>query len=249
MPLRPSFRLGLVLLPIFALCLWLGQWQLQRMNQKQALIDRFGQAAQWDLAQAIANNMLFAHVRVEGHYNTKWHLLLDNKILDGRAGVHALSLFVPDRGTPILVNRGWLPLPPDRSSLPEIPTSTGHLSITGILGKPGEGGIRLGDPDHLTHLAGPRLVTYLDLDDVAAATGGKLSPWLIELDADDPSGFAGRDWKPTVMMPAQHLAYAVQWFGLALAIVVLWLVSGWKRSRASAATGDAAWADRRQDDP
>lgn len=213
----------MVLLPLFLLFTRLGLWQLQRMHEKQDLIDRFEHPAELGLSQAIADDSLFAHVRVGGRYNLSWHLLLDNKILDGRVGVQAMTLFQADDGLPILVNRGWLPLPPDRNSLPEIPTPSGHLNITGILTRPLEGGVRLGVPENLQHLAGRRLITYFDMSELNAAVGKKLSPWLIQLDASDSTGFAGRNWKPAVMMPAQHGAYAVQWFALALAMPIIWL--------------------------
>ncbi len=228
MQLRPFTVLGLVLLPLFLLFTRLGLWQLQRMHEKQDLLDRFAHPAELDLPQAIADGSLFAHVRVSGRYNLSWHLLLDNKILDGRVGVQAMTLFQPDDGPPILVNRGWLPLPPDRSSLPEIPTPSGQLNISGILTRPIEGGVRLGGPENLQNLAGPRLITYFDMNEFNAAVGKNLSPWVIQLDAGDSTGFDGRDWKPTVLLPAQHGAYAVQWFALALAMPIIWLALGWR---------------------
>lgn len=228
MSLRPFLILSLVLLPVLTLCIWLGLWQVERMNEKQSLIRRFEQAAVLDLQDAIDNDRLYARVRVSGHYRPAWHLLLDNRILNGRAGVNAYTLFAPDTGLPILVNRGWLPLPPDRSHLPEIPTPPGRQSISGILNKPASSGFRLGDPDDLRKLAGPRLITYLDLGELAAVEDGKLSPWVIQLEASEPSGFAGRNWTPTVMKPEQHQAYALQWFGLAGLIAIIWFRFGWK---------------------
>lgn len=248
MQLRPFTVLGLVLLPLLMLFAWLGLWQLQRMHEKQDLIDRFEHPAELDLPQAIADGSLFAHVRVSGRYNLNWHLLLDNKILDGRVGVQAMTLFQADGGLPILVNRGWLPLPPDRSSLPEIPTPSGQLNISGILTRPLEGGVRLGAPENLENLAGPRLVTYFDMSELKAVVGGELSPWLIQLDASDSTGFAGRDWKPAVMLPAQHGAYAAQWFALALFMPIIWLALGWRWHHQSKIAGDTVFAAGNRDE-
>jgi len=228
MLLRSFSALSLVAFAALTLCISLGLWQLGRMQEKKELTERFNHPQEVGLQEAIANNSLYAHVRTMGRYRTEWHLLLDNKILDGRVGVHALSLFDPDQGKPILVNRGWMPLPPDRRSLPEIPTPAGRLAIAGILNKPSAGGVRLGLPDELGTLGGAHLITYLDIDRLASVLGEELSPWLIQLDADDASGFAGRDWTPTVMQPKQHGAYAVQWFGLALLIAIYWLRTGLK---------------------
>jgi surfeit locus 1 family protein len=229
MRLRPSATLNLTLLPLVCLGCWLGFWQLDRMHEKQELMDQFENAPEMRLQQAIAEKRQFAHVRVSGHYDTAWHLLLDNKTLQGRVGVHVLTLLNPDEGPSILVNRGWLPLPPDRRSLPEIATPAYPVAITGILNLPVADGIRLGEPERLDSLDGPKLVTYLDLNSLVPLLENELSPWLILLDANDPSGFSGREWQPAVILPAQHGAYAVQWFAMALALTIIWLTLGRQR--------------------
>lgn len=231
MQLRPSVALTLVLLPLAGLAVWLALWQLDRMNEKQDMFDQFENAPSLGLSEAVNDERAFAHVQASGQYETAWHLMLDNKMQDGRVGVHILSLFRPDQGVPILVNRGWLPLPPDRRNLPEFSTPSGHLVISGILNRPAEGGIQLGEPTRLDHLNGPLLITYLEMDEIERALGTDLSPWLIQLEARNDTGFGHRDWKPAVILPAQHRAYAVQWFALALAIVIIWLVLGWKRGQ------------------
>jgi len=226
--LRSFSALSLVSFTLLTLCLCLGLWQIGRMQEKEELLERFSHPMDVELQEAIARRGLYAHVRARGRYRTGWHLLLDNKILDGRPGVHVLSLFDPDSGLPILVNRGWLPLSPDRRILPDIPTPAGRLDINGILNSPPAGGVRLGDPDTLDGLSGTRLITYLEIGELASALGENLSPWMIQLDEGDSSGFAGRDWKPTVMQPEQHAAYALQWFALAMMIAIYWIRSGLK---------------------
>ena len=228
MPLKTPVSLTLGLLPPLIACLWLGQWQLDRMNQKQALFQQFENAEQLDLSQAISENVRFAKVRVRGLYDPQEIVLQDNKILDGRAGVHVFQIFYPEASAPILVNRGWLPMAADRANLPEVTVPLGELTIQGILSAPVKDGFRLGEPDQLAQLDKPQLVTYLDLGQVSAALGKPLSPWIILLDANDESGFLGRDWKPSVMLPAQHGAYAAQWFGLALAIAITWIALMWR---------------------
>jgi surfeit locus 1 family protein len=233
MRLRPSAASSLALLPLTIACVWLGIWQMDRMCAKQVLMEQFESAPQLDMSQAIARERQFAHVRANGRYQLGWHLLLDNKIQDGRAGVHVLTLFQPDRGEPILVNRGWLPLPADRRTLPEIPTPPGLMEISGILTRPAEDGFRLGEPERLGPLNGAHLITYLQMGQIERALGGGLSPWIVQLDSTNDSGFGRRDWSPAVILPAQHAAYAVQWFALALATVIIWLTLGWRRAQSS----------------
>lgn len=214
MNFRPSFKLTLLLLTLAVLFGCMGFWQLQRMEFKQELFDEFKNAT----------------VRVSGRYDTSRHVLLDNKIHQGRAGVHVLTPFVLDDGTAVLVNRGWLPLPADRLTLPAVSTDGAKRDLHGQLRTPSADGVRIGEPDILVSSQWPQLVTYLEMDAVGIALGLTLSPSLVLLDASDPTGFEGRQWKAAEMTPAVHGAYATQWFGLAVAAAVIWIVLGVRRA-------------------
>ena len=122
MRFRPSFTLSLILIMLASLFLWLGMWQLDRKAEKELLFERFATAPTLGLEQALADEHEFARVEAFGRYDTTRHLLVDNRIWNGRAGVHVLTPFQLTDGRWLLVNRGWLPLPPDRSSLPDVPT-------------------------------------------------------------------------------------------------------------------------------
>jgi surfeit locus 1 family protein len=50
------------------------------------------------------------------------------------------------------------------------------------------------------------------------------------LDADQAGGFV-RQWGPRSMAPEKHLGYAVQWFGFAVTLVVMYVVLGMRRAR------------------
>lgn len=224
MPLPRSIQLGLVLLPLAAGMVALGCWQLQRMEQKTALVSEFEQAPERDMATAIAEPTRYATVRVEGQFDTRRHVLLDNMVYRGQAGVHAFTPFTTGDKVTILVNRGWLPLAPDRSTLPAVPTPAGKVTIDAILAPPPEHRQRLGEPDKLGTAQWPQLVTYLDIPAVSQALGVELPQRVLWLDANAPAGFEDRDWSPASMSPQRHRAYAVQWFGLAAAAIVIWCV-------------------------
>ncbi|HKX56629.1 MAG TPA: SURF1 family protein, partial [Xanthomonadales bacterium] len=136
-------------------------------------------------------------------------------------GVHVLNLFYSKQGMPVLVDRGWLAMNPDRRSLPEVQTPAGEIVISGLLSRPPDGGVRLGNEDVIDELDGSVLLTYLNIENVAKAAGLAIAPMILKLDASDPSGFEDRDWQPAVILPAQHQAYALQWFALSVAAVIL----------------------------
>ena len=112
---RPSIRLSLTLIILASLFGRLGMWQMERKAEKQELFDRFENAPMMRVEQAIEQQERFARVEAWGRYDPQRHILLDNKVWQGRAGVHVLTPFTLKNGRTLLVNRGWLPLPPDRS--------------------------------------------------------------------------------------------------------------------------------------
>jgi cytochrome oxidase assembly protein ShyY1 len=231
MQFRPSLPLTLVLAALALGFLLLGLWQLERRAEKEALFTRFAEAPEMSIGQALAHESLFARVEAPGRYDPTRHLLLDNRVWNGRAGVHVLTPFALADGTTLLVNRGWMPLPADRRSLPEVPTDASPRTLRARLVRPPSGGPRLGEADVLVADRWPQLVTYLDLESAAAALGGPVLPWILLLDAGDDSGFADRQWRPAAMAPAVHGAYALQWLALLAATVVIWLALGLRRGR------------------
>lgn len=199
----------------------LGKWQLDRKVEKQVLINQFEQAEEMTLERAVSSNQDFSRVRVLGKYETDWQLLIDNKIWQGQPGVHVMNLFYSKQGIPVLVDRGWLAMNPDRRSLPKVQTPSDEMVISGLLSRPPAGGVRLGKADVIEKLEGSVLVTYLNIENLAKATELNIAPLVLKLDASDPSGFEDRDWQPAVILPAQHQAYALQWFALSLVAVIL----------------------------
>lgn len=227
---RPPLSLTLLLLVFISLFASLGTWQTRRAAEKDALELEYQQAPVMSLKTAIAEEKRFARVSLTGQFDTGRHILLDNQVLRGRTGVFVLTPFYSHSGPVILVNRGWLPLPPDRSSLPDIETPKGEVSINGILNTPPVPGKILGDADQLAEDRWPQLVTYLNFEDMSAALNQPIEDWVIQLSKDDGAGFEGREWKAVYLSADRHRAYAFQWFALALVTVIMWLYLGFKYS-------------------
>jgi len=231
MNFRPSLQLTVILTTLAVLFLRLGLWQLDRRAEKADLFLRFEQAPSLSIEEALVRHEQWAKVEAFGHYDPSRHFLLDNKVWNGRAGVQALTPFRLSDGRWVLVNRGWLPLSPDRRSLPDVPTDAAAHHIRGRLVAPAFGGPRLGRADEWSADHWPQLITYFDLAGASAALGETLEPWIIQLAADDDSGFGDRQWTAATMGPAVHAAYAVQWLALCATTVVIWLALGLRRGR------------------
>jgi surfeit locus 1 family protein len=234
MKFRPSLLLTVVLLALALVFARLGYWQLQRKAEKTELFDRFENAPAMGITEALDDGRRFARVEGFGRFDGERHILLDNRMFRGRPGVNVLTPFAIEGGPVVLVNRGWLPLPPDRQSFPGIPTDESLRMIRGRLNLLRTQGPRLGEADVLVPDRWPQLVTYLDPEPLSAALGYDVPPWLVQMGADEPGGFEGRDWQAAVMEPATHGGYAVQWFALSLAAVIIWITLGVRNANAHA---------------
>ena len=240
MPARPSLRsllLGWMLaVATIALFCTLGAWQLGRMQAKRAMLDQVHGVLESRTPRSLA---LAADPDRARHYD--WAagagtfadqpaVLLDNQQREGRAGVRAYRLFLPAQGRPLLVELGWLPLPPDRR-LPEVPRPAGQRRVEGLLLPPPSGG--LASRALVPQRSGVLLATAIDRDRVAEAFRlPAVAPRVLRLDPREPLGYArDLDVLPNTLPPERHLGYAVQWFGLALAVLATALLLSFRRRK------------------
>ena len=59
----------------------------------------------------------------------------------------------------------------------------------------------------------PKAAVFPSLDEVSAALGRDVQPFVLLLDADEPHGFE-RAWAPAGIGPGKHFGYALQWFAM-----------------------------------
>lgn len=211
----------------------LGLWQLQRMHAKQALLDAQGPAVAQalPLAQALAAPGALHGVADHGRF-LPGVVLLDNQMRHGRAGVKVYRPFRSDSGSVVLVDLGWRVLPPDRT-LPVLDTLPAPLAVRGLLAPPPSAGLALGPAFSETGQPGRWLASRLPADGLARALGlAALPERVLRLDPALPIGDErDLDLLPNTLPPQRHLGYAVQWFGLALTVLVVALVLEWRRRR------------------
>jgi surfeit locus 1 family protein len=203
----------------------LGTWQVQRGLEKEALFRAFargdGPAVPYQTNQAQAR---YARVQLAGRYDAERQILLDNMIKDGVVGYRVLTPLHTAQGT-VLVDRGWLRAPPRRDQWPVVTVSDARRTVAGRLDALPRAGLRLAAADGE---GWPRRLSYPDIATVQRIYGQAVDPRIILLDADAPDGYA-RDWRPGGMAPERHFGYAVQWYGLAATILVLYFVLNLKR--------------------
>ena len=201
----------------------LGSWQLRRASESRALAAQFAAtAADAPLADAPASwsdEVRFRRISLRGSYVGDRQFLLDNRLRDGIAGYEVLTPFkVVDEQRWLLVNRGWIPADPNRSVLPDVPVNDDLRVLDGRVDRLPRPGLRLGAPDAAPTPPVVSVVLYPTAAELGARLGVPLPDYQVLLDAREPDGFV-RDWRAPGLSPERHLAYAGQWFVLALGSV------------------------------
>lgn len=226
MPLAVGWALALVVIALFC---GLGTWQLGRAKQKEAMLAASQKILSERRAVPLADAARpgsrgdYAWASGHGRFLPGPAVLLDNQNREGRAGIRAYRVFQPEGAPPLLVELGWLPLPGDRR-LPAIPLPEGAYTLSGLLAPPPAEG--LVKAVSATQSSGDRLVTGLDMAALARDLElPALAPRVFRPDPALPLGYTrDLDILPNTLPPERHLGYAVQWFGLALAVLITALV-------------------------
>lgn len=222
-PVIPTLVFVMVLMAL----LGLGDWQMQRAGEKQALVDNKlarQAAAPLDLNRQTVDQQLdrFRPAKVIGRYVEGQQWLLDNRLYQGQPGYHVFSLLQLQDGRQVLINRGWVAVGATREFLPQLPLPAGEKVLTGHLDRPESVGMVMGEPP-LESIEKKVLLQSLDMAALAQARQLQLAPLSLVLGAGQ-AGSLQYDWAPVeTISPEKHLGYAVQWFALAVALVIIYL--------------------------
>ena len=199
------------------MCVRLGFWQLDRLEQRRALNAEIGAALA--TAPAALDDVLagedrtYRRVRASGAWAADDEVILYGRALDGRPGNHVLTPLLIGPGRAVLVDRGWVPssiaAPPLTG--PEAP-ATGEVTVEGVL-MPADDASPGGDA---TVDERPQQVRSVDI--------GILDPTIDADLVDDVYLLLERQTPPQERpIPAPlpeategpHLSYAIQWFSFA----------------------------------
>lgn len=212
---------------ILALLLNLGFWQLHRAEQKRVLLTKQAQMLAQPPLTLMANTLddlatlKYRTVQVTGQYDAAHQFLIDNQHLNGKVGYAILTpLRLAHSNKMVLINRGWLALNPQRSVLPNLPVSTAPITLQGRINSFPSVGMRLTGAE-IPSNTWPAVVQVVDTEVLAKLLDTELFSFQVELDSALNDGLV-RAWHSTFPMPPEkHVAYAIQWFGLALTFTVL----------------------------
>ena len=221
----------IVMLPVLAVLLGLGTWQMQRLSWKAGLLASID-AAELAPPPALAPDAVparYARVVATGRFDHAKEALLGLEVRGNTLGAHLLTPLLRDGAPALLVDRGWVPL---ERSLP-VAHPEGVVSVTGYI-RPGETASSVAARDDV---AGRRFYTFdpavigraLDLPAVAPVA-------LVALAAPDAAPNTLPAAARAIPRPNNpHLGYAITWYGLAAALVGVFAAFAWRRLKEPAA--------------
>jgi len=255
MAASPSFFRTWVALIALALvagtCLSLGNWQLRRASERDAIrrsIAEGSHAAPIALTAHTPSSDLipWRKARADGIWLHEFTVLLDNRNFKGRPGYWVATPLLLDASSrdAVLVLRGWLPRPilPGQS-LPPLPRPEGRQAVEGQMAshvpRMFELWSRHDSPALPANLPNadrrPPIVQNLALEDLARATGLQLIPVVLEETPADGKPSASppfiQEWPLPPIDSDQNRGYALQWFGFAAIAGIAFVTVAWKAWR------------------
>ncbi len=206
----------------------LGFWQLDRADYKQSLLEEQelhleAKPTSYKTGLAIER---FKPFKLEGRYLDE-SFLLDNRQRKGVVGYELLSLFQLDSGEKLLINRGWLAAPKYRSEEPAFSTPGTSVSLNGYFYWSDKPLPEFSAEQERLDWQAQR-VQSIPWSELSRQFDGIAESVQFRLMSEEQVGAQNVGWKYAAVSPQKHNGYAVQWFAMAVALVVLGVWSSYK---------------------
>ena len=214
-------------MPAVLILIALGVWQVQRLHWKEGLI------AQRDAAVAAppiappqsfdaARSLEFHHIVAEGVFRNDKELYLAASSDSGEAGYQVVTPLVMSDGRTMFINRGFVPSElkdPSKRAAGEL---TGTQRVVGLLRLPSQTKPSFFLPDNRPDL---NLWFWVDLPAMAKAAGvADPVPFYVDADKTPNPGGWPKGGITRLDLPNDHLQYAITWFSLAVALIVIYVL-------------------------
>jgi surfeit locus 1 family protein len=220
-----SWKWALSTLLVFlgaAVCIRLGIWQLDRLEQRRAFnlqVETMRAATPLDLNLSTPDDidlMEWRAVTVTGEYDFENQVAMRNQYNQGVYGFHLITPLLYNGGV-VLVNRGWIPAESD--SAPQdwrVYDETGAVTVTGQI-RLGQGKPRFGGVADALPMDGTRLEIWNNLE--VEKMSAQFSYPILEVFIQPAAGEYPAPpipYQPIIeLTEGSHFGYALQWFTFA----------------------------------
>lgn len=239
--LRGLILPGIFAAVAFAILLGFGFWQLERLEWKEALIARVESRihapaaplpppSEWKRVNADEDEYRRVSATGRFHHDKEAHVYAVLSERPGRAGGPGYWVMTPlelPDGAFVIVNRGFVPLDRRDPAARAAGQVAGTVTVTGLLRTPEQANYFLPEND-------PAKDAWYRRDplEIGRARGlSAVAPFTIDADATANPGGLPQGGETRVSFPNNHLQYAVTWFGIALALVGVFVAFAWQRVR------------------
>ena len=198
----------------------LGMWQIERANEKKLIIANYDKLLVSAPIALQKNQMLnnWQPIETTGTYEDTI-VYEDNAINNGKAGFKVYHLFRNDDGTFIFIHRGFIERNLIKNNLPEVDIPTQKKSIFGTtLFKQNNTFVKNIEESDSRIIQ--EFNASLLIDKYPMLKDKYLHPFLFNLDIRDVNKYQPIE-KPVNMTASKHIGYAIQWFGLCAALIIL----------------------------
>ena len=222
---RPLIGQTIFVLGTFIVLCWLGVWQLERLAWKLDLIEVTEQRAKGEpsvleeiLKRPTLEDMRYQKVSVTGTFEHSKEVYFYAPHSQG-PGFRVITPLVLPVGAPVLVDRGWVP---NDKRAPETRLSgqiEGEVTVAGIVLLPGEA-----TPGVPGHLGDDAVWMFRDLSGMSSYMAlPRVAPVFVVALPGDGGVLWPRPEAPNLTFRNSHLGYALTWFGLAFALLSVYI--------------------------
>lgn len=214
---------GLMTLVMLAVLLGLGSWQVQRLHWKRAILAAIVRAEAAPPVPLAAAPDPYTKVAAVGHLRADLAALYGAEVRDTRTGPEmGGELIVPlerDGEVPVLVDRGWIP----STRRGPLAQPQGTVTVIGYVRPPDEQAWFSAKDD-----VPARQFFTLDPAAIGHALGYvAVAPFTLVALGETPPERWPDPAQHLPRPPNNHLSYAITWYGLAAALVVIFVL--WAR--------------------
>ncbi|HXH54552.1 MAG TPA: SURF1 family protein [Gammaproteobacteria bacterium] len=239
----PGWVSSLTTLLLIPLLVYLGFWQMARyhekLNNQQSLVSRMNSPLIHKIPPSMAqfdSLLRYRQLKITGHFLNARQIYLDNQTLNRQVGYRVITPFQPiGQSKILLIDRGWIPLGKSRNELPSIKPVLSEQTLIGTINLPAHG-LQLNNlfsqTSHkiMNSISWPLRVQRIEFLNLESLLLQKLYPFILQLNPQDPMGF---NIQPITFNPppSRHLGYAIQWFAMAIAVLLYYFVINLHSSR------------------
>ena len=227
---KSTIKTTLITLILAITCMKLGSWQLNKAQFKLSLQAQYSKYENDPATQLPTNfsnldEMRYKKVRVHGKYLPQYQILLDNQFDGERAGYYVLTpLQIEGSKDIVLINRGWIEASQNHAQIPKVNTPISPQVIEGTIWIPSQKFYTLEKKidKNKTDKTWNKVWQNMDMAYFSEIVPMKTLPIVIRMSPSAEGGFA-RNWVRPDDRVEKHLSYAYQWYGFAIASILIYL--------------------------